>query len=215
MKMRIELRHPFILLLIYTLLSVMCSANAQQVNHAIWTGVEAEFKLTKKWNISFEEQLRIEGKPYFFNQLLSEVGIEYKLSKYLRPSVSYRRTFVSERYWTDRMDFNVKLRLKLGKWKIQDRIKFQTDFGRTEPDLYKLRNKLEFEYKVKKKIVPFIFCDSFYSFAPEFQRIYKIRIGGGVDLGIGKKNALKFFSFFQTGDIYSVVTGLNYSRQLN
>lgn len=215
MKMRIKYRHPFSLILIYTLIGVISDANAQQLNHAIWTGVEAEYKLSKKWNVSLEEQLRIEGRPYFFNQLLTQVGVEYKLSKYIRSSISYRKTLVSEGYWTDRMDLNVKLRLKMGKWKIQDRIKFQTDFGRNDSDIYKLRNKLELEYKVKRRIVPFVFFDSFYSFAPETQRIYKIRTGGGIDLGMGKKNTFKLFSFFQTGEIYSVVTGLNYSRELN
>lgn len=215
MKKRIEFRQSVRLLMIciYCSCSVV-ALNAQKVYSAFWTGADVKYKLAKKWEISLEEQLRIVGSPYFFDQLLTEVGIEYKLSKYLRPSISYRKTFENGNYWNDRLDLNVVFRLKLGNWKIQDRVKFQTEFGRTSPDLYIWRNKVKIDYRIKKKIIPYAFFESFYAFEPETQRIYKIRTGGGINLGIKKKNTVKLFSFFQTGEIYSIVAGLSYSREL-
>jgi hypothetical protein len=215
MKKRIEFRQSVRLLMICIYCSCSVFAlNAQRVDHAFWTGVDVKYELAKKWEFSIEEQLRIVGRPYYFDELLTEVGIEYKLSKYLRPSISYRKTFENGKYWNDRMDFNIVFRLKLGKWKFQDRMKFQTDFGRTSTDLYKWRNKVKIDYRIKKRVIPYTFFESFYAFEPEVQRIYKIRTGGGINLGIKKKNTVKLFSFFQTGDIYSVVAGLSYSREL-
>lgn len=212
-KINSNCKHRILLLLAISM-GFWSHVFSQETQHAIWTGASIELGFGKKWEVQLEEQLRVVGSPYNFDQLLTQIGVEYKLSKYFRPSIAFRKTFENGGQWSDRLDLITKLRYRTGKWKFQNRLKFQTSFKNSGNHTYKLRNKFEIEYQVKKKFTPFAFGELFYGLNSDVQSINRTRLGGGLDYSWKKKNTLKLFSFYQSGSEPIVVTGLNYSRQL-
>lgn len=178
-----------------------CWAAHAQSDVSLWTGGTVEKKITKKLGFNIGAQVRMPDNVSYTQSYLGELGVYYKPLKGMEVSAYYR--FINKRKdetkeWKNRHRFyyNVSYGKKFGKFKVEDRLRFQYQFkdndGEIGYDKSYFRNKIEVEYDSKSDFTPFVSADLFYQIGGGFNQI---RPKAGVSYKINKKNALQLSVF--------------------
>jgi len=131
-----------------------------------WTSIGLSTKLTKNWELSFEQNFRFTNNASQFDIYFSDLGFDYKINKHFYLGANYRfyqnknkdGDFKTQHRWST--DFTYKQ--KVSRFKVSYRLRFQNkdeDFytSETSNNLYNLRNRLSIKYNIKGiKLDPFI-----------------------------------------------------------
>ena len=161
-------------------------------------GVELEKELSKNIRLEIVPEIRLESKSMLEESLL-EMGLNYKLHKYIDLAALYRISFQNENdnaFY--RFAFDAKPNYSYEDFKIQYRFRFtnytEFDMEATEKSNY-LRNRLNLEYEWKKfDITPFVNTELFYWI--EEKSYNKIRYGGGIEIKLNKNADMEIYYLY-------------------
>ena len=165
-----------------------------------WTSIGIETKLPYSLKLEFEQELRLKDQLTAFHQSFSEVSLSYKVFDGLNIKIPYRYAF---------FDKKIKQRLSLGgsyKYSVKTiNLKYRTRFQRSfEKDMAPedlTRNKFTIEYKLGKKIEPYVSWELFHLYNTNNDQYDEYRVSFGFSLDLPGKNSIKFFYIFKKEDI--------------
>lgn len=199
-----------------------------------WNTLAINYSLNKKWAILFTEECRIRENYSRLNLFYTNIGIEYKLNKYIKTSLVYRST---QKYKDDnrfslrhRIMWDASAKYGLKKWAISYRHRLQVENRDINssidgyiPEWYS-RNKFEISYQLTKKISPYLSAEFRYQLHDPRSvnsdgTWHRNRYQGGVDYEWSKKSKFGIYYLIQhefnieaPENLY--ITGLEYSLSL-
>lgn len=217
------------LVLVITLLLGSINLSYSQVqDYMLWTKLGVKGKVTKdlSWDGELNTRIGDKGIETFFPQ----VGLEYKIYKWLRPSVEYRFIIDKNKYGnyksSNRLNFNVNLKESISNFGVGFRIRYQYAFNRISNDAYDpdfdqaFRFKPVLDYKIDgTAFTPFVGAELFYDpkFGPNGPGFSKFRLGVGSKINLNGPHALsvkyqydKKFHDFQNGSRHTLAVSYGY-----
>ena len=178
---------------------------AQQNDWGIWTTVDIEKKLNKKWNADAGLEYRTKDGTSLTDQIRGSFGVDYQQWKYLKFGAVYtliadkkqKRDIFMQRH---RFSLDATASYKFNRFKASWRPRLQATFyDESEMDADELdnyrwvaRNRFSLNYNVPKlPLKPYaqieLFNRIFSDLTPGY---YKNRFSTGVEIGIGKRHEL-------------------------
>ena len=179
------------------------SVSFSQHDYMLWGKVGVKGKIVKRlsWTAEINGRFDGAGLQTFFPQ----AGLEYKVTKWLRPSVEYRFIIDKNRYGnyksSNRINFNLNLKESIKRFAFGVRIRYQYAFDRISNESYDadfdqaIRIKPVFEYDLNNCIfTPVVSAEVFYNpaYGPEGRRFTKIRINVGSKLELKGPHGVSF-----------------------
>lgn len=174
-----------------------------QHDYMLWTEVGVEGKVIKrlKWAAEFNTRFDLSGVATYFPQ----VGLEYKITKWLRGSVQYRFIVDKNKYGnyksSNRLNANLSFKENKKRFSYGLRLRYQYAFDRVSTSSYDadfdqaIRMKPSFEYDLKNSIfTPVISGEFFYnpSYGPKSPGFSKMRIAVGSKLELDGPHGVSF-----------------------
>lgn len=154
----------------------------------VWTEIGAKGKIVKKlgWKADINTRF-IPGVQTFFPQ----VGINYKVTKWFKPSIEYRFIIDKNKYGnfkaSNRLNFNLAFKHDIKRFYGSMRVRYQYGFDRVNSEDYDgdfdqaFRFKPAVEYKIKKsRFIPGVSAELFLNPAYGPNRGFtKVRFAAG------------------------------------
>jgi hypothetical protein len=180
-----------------------------QDDFGIWFSVSPEFALGKKTDLKFSGAVRTYNNTSQVEQLYLDAGIDYKLSKNLNLSGSYRLIDNIEDngqyYYRHRLNIDLLGKLHLGRFTIFDRLRIQRvskTYIETDDDLtpvYSLRGKIGAEYSLSSfPLNPYVYYEGYTPISPDpALKVDKFRLSAGGVLKITRKISVDAAYLFQ------------------
>ena len=180
--------------------------SAHNNDFGIRFGAEISKKLTKKMELQFEEEIRLNKNGSAFDRSMTTLGGSYNLNKTFKTGLFYTFIYANNQddgYYESRHRFGgwVQASHKINRFKFTLREKFQNtyrdeDLGnfKYNPKMY-LRSKLELSYDIKKlPLKPYFSAEMHYQLNnPSGNDIDKWRYTAGAEYSINKKFSLDIF----------------------
>ena len=159
MKIKIILATLFVLLF-FTL-------KAQTTDTELWSGGLFQFKLSGKFQIDIEEQMRFNQDVSKLQLEFTEVGLKYLLNKHFTFKGNYRFIAKPGKYNRNRLTADTYY-----KWKnitfplsVNYRLRFQHTIENTTKKTFTyIRNELTLKYNLSKLPDPYLAYEVFYRF---------------------------------------------------
>lgn len=181
----------------------------------MWATFSVQHTLNKKINFVVDQELRLRENFQRINLFYTNIGIDYKLNKFIKVSPTYRAIqkkrldgFYSYRH---RLMLDVTLKKKLNKITLSERVRYQIEVQ----DLYTskkgrlaeqfLRFKTDFKYSLADKFTPYVSCELRYQIrsprgdGPIYDNnFHRIRNVLGIEYQLNKKNSVNLYYLIQT-----------------
>ncbi len=192
------------------------TSHAQRSNDAgMWNTLTIQHSFTKKVNLVIDQEFRLRENYQRINLFYTNIGIDYKYSKFLKISPTYRAIQKKRLDGTyshrHRLMLDVTLKKKLKKVTLSERIRYQAEVQ----DFYTsrkgklveqfLRFKTDVKYAATDKITPYYSIEFRYQIhAPRgdgplydngFRRVRNVL---GMEYEINKKNSVNVYYLYQT-----------------
>ncbi len=180
------------------------SALAQQNDtYMVWTNVGVKGDLVKKtdWFVELNTRIGGAGIETFFPQ----IGVDYKVTKWFKPSVEYRFVVDKNQYGNykvaNRLNFNAKFKESFDRLSLGFRLRYQYAFdnrGNFDYDAdfdQAFRFKPEISYDIKDFfLTPKISSEFFYNPAlgEDGRRFDKMRLGVGASFDLNNDHDISF-----------------------
>ncbi len=180
-------------LIIIFLLSALPSFGQNEFMTWVEAGVDGKIIKPLKWSAEVNGRFGAAGAETIFPQ----VGLEYKVAKWFRPSVDYRLIIDKNKYGnyhtSNRININLSFKHEIKRLGYGLRLRYQYAFSRISQDAYNadfdqaIRIRPEFEYDIKgSKITPevsgeFFYDPSYGKLSPGFS---KMRLIGGIKINL-------------------------------
>ena len=147
--------------------------SAQTENDAgMWSTFTLQKKINKKISVVIDQEFRLRENFQRINLFYTNIGIDYKINKYLKISPSYRaiqkmrlNSTLSHRH---RLSLDATLKKKFNNVILAERVRYQIevqDFLTSTkgklPEQF-LRFKTDVKYDLHNKITPFVSCELRY-----------------------------------------------------
>lgn len=189
-------------IILFLLLGSTASAQENDT-YMVWLNAGVKGDLAKKtdWFAELNTRIGGAGVETFFPQL----GIEYKLTKWLKPSIEYRFIVDKNDYGNykaaNRLNFNMKLKEDFDRLGLGLRVRYQYAFDNRGSFDYDadfdqaFRFKPEISYDIKNFILtPKISNEFFYnpSLGENGRRFDKMRLGIGASLDLNNDHDISF-----------------------
>ncbi len=181
----------------------------------MWATLSIQHALNKKINLVIDEEFRIKENYQRINLFYTNVGIDYKVNKFLKISPTYR-TIQKKRLdgnysYRHRLMLDVTVKKKIKKITLSERVRYQIevqDFYTSKkgkfPEQY-LRLKTDVKYDIDKKITPYYSIEFRYQIrntrgdGPVYDNgFHRVRNVLGAEYEINKKNSINLYYLFQT-----------------
>ncbi len=181
----------------------------------MWATLSIQHALNKKINLVIDEEFRIKENYQRINLFYTNVGIDYKVNKFLKISPTYR-TIQKKRLdgnysYRHRLMLDVTVKKKIKKITLSERVRYQIevqDFYTSKkgkfPEQY-LRLKTDVKYDIDKKITPYYSIEFRYQTrnprgdGPVYDNgFHRVRNVLGAEYEINKKNSINLYYLFQT-----------------
>ncbi|HIA80322.1 MAG TPA: DUF2490 domain-containing protein [Candidatus Marinimicrobia bacterium] len=180
-----------------------------------WTSIGFEKKLPYKLKLEFEQELRFKDQISTFKQTFSDISLSYKVFDGLRIQIPYRYIVYKDKI-KQRLSFSGSYKYSFKPVDLKYRTKFQCTYEDKESTDDMIRNKFSVQYKLGKKVEPYISGELFHPYNGEPKQLDEYRISFGLTVDIMKKNSIKIFYIFKKEDLnsdpYDVnIFGLAYS----
>ena len=200
-----------------------------------WMFIKLDKPLSKKLSIELDQQTRLTDNMHQLSYSFCDLGLRYKLSRYLHFGASYVFIINNSLYHNNSQPVSsyrhqyyayVQFRYKLGNWKFTNRLMFQpqvkdiysSDVGRVP--VYYCRNKIGIDYELNKRFTPYFDCDIYYLLNMNTSlgsRIHRIRYFLGTNFMYSKRTSFGLYYLIQKpfNEIYSetdYVVGLNFNH---
>ena len=178
--------------------------NAQSLSNETWTSLKAGAKLNKSLSVDLDQSWRFTNGVS--KETFTELGLKLKISKILGTFFNFRFRQNGNMFNTssleNRFNFGFKVRTK----KPKHYITFKSHYQLENSDLYYQefikhnhlwRNKLEVVYKLKKRVRPYLGCETFLDISNQDAYINKLRFYNGVRFKLKKRQQLKAFAIYE------------------
>lgn len=165
-----------------------------------WISISIEKKLPNSLSIEFEQELRLKNQLSTFSQTFSEVSLSYKVFDRLNISIPYRYAIFDGKT-KQRFSVGVSTKYNFKPITLKYRLKFQQNFENEETQERLGRNKLTLQYKLSKKIEPYISGEVFHQFNKDDNQLDEYRISFGMTLDLLRKNSIQVFYTFKREDL--------------
>ena len=179
---------------------------AQTTDFGIRFGAEISKKLTKKIELQFEEEIRLNQNVTEYDRSMTTLGGSYAINKTFKAGVFYTYIYANNQddgYYESRHRFGgwIQAAQKLNRFKITLREKFQDTYRDEDLGNYKynpktyLRSKLEVSYNIKKSpFTPYLSAEMHYQLNnPSGNETDKWRYTAGTEYTINKKFTIDLF----------------------
>lgn len=164
-----------------------------QNEFAVWSEIGVKGELTKKIKWSADLNARFaKGKVETF---FPQIGLEYKLAKWFKPSLDYRLVIDKNKYGnyklSNRININGEFKKSVNRFTFETRLRYQYSFNSVRSSDYDsefdqaIRLKPEVEYDINNSIFsPVIGAEFFYNptYNPDGFEFAKIRFTVGTKL---------------------------------
>lgn len=140
---------------------------AQENDYGSWLSLDVSKKLSGKFDLEFEEEVRIFQKFSEINRFATSIGGSYSLNKYLKGAAGYTwiyRHDVKDSFWENRHRYYLQLtgKVETGRVAFSIREKFQSTYIDKDvkgfdysPENY-LRSRLQITWDIKNcKLEPY------------------------------------------------------------
>jgi len=172
------------------------------------TGITLQKQITRQLEGSLTEELRLYKDVTTINQLLTEVGISYSVSKKIKAGFTYR--FINrnqENYYSKRHRFFVDLaykeKIKSITLTLRERIQSQfSDYYSSETGkipVWILRSKITAKFDLNKKYSPYLAYELYYVLdnPKEIEGISRHRYEAGVNYDFNRVHSINPFLLYQ------------------
>lgn len=215
------------IIILFILLTTTCVGQMKDIG--AWTGIKLSQKIDKKAEFTLSQGLRFDNNLSNTSNLFTQFKGTYEILKPLTFSIAYR--WAKKNDWNkdfsfeNRYQFDLRYKFKKKKFSAKNRLRFQSkyaDYRTTEygflPENY-LRNAVEFNYKVVKKITPFASFEIFYPLNAYDKNIDKLRYQLGSNFEINKRLSAELFfiyenEIYKSDPISSYILGTGFSYEL-
>ncbi|MES2565956.1 MAG: DUF2490 domain-containing protein [Bacteroidota bacterium] len=189
---------------------------AQQSNDAgMWATLSLQHPLTKKINLVVDQEFRLKENYQRINLFYTNIGIDYKLYKFLKISPSYRaiqkKRLDGSFSYRHRLMLDVTLKKKLKKFTLSERVRYQIEVQ----DLYTnkkgklaeqfLRLRTDLKYSLNEHITPYFSCELRYQIRSQRgdgplynDGFHRIRNVLGFEYQLNKKNSVNIYYLIQS-----------------
>lgn len=189
--------------LVFVCLLGSTAFSQQNDNYMVWTNIGVSGDLVKKtdWTAEISTRFDNSGIATFFPQ----IGVNYKLTKWLKPSVEYRFIIDKNNFGNykaaHRLNFNAKFKEDFDRLGLGLRVRYQYAFdsrGNFDYDAdfdQAFRFKPEISYDIKNFILtPKVSSEFFYnpSLGENGRRFDKMRLGIGASLDLNNDHEISF-----------------------
>ncbi|MEI6123074.1 MAG: DUF2490 domain-containing protein [Bacteroidota bacterium] len=202
--------NKFIRLLYIGIAVVLFSENmqGQTTDAGLWMSLNVEKKITAKLSIALAEEFRMNENMTELGTFFTDVGLTYKINKYIRISGNYR--FVNKRRLDDsyskrhRYYFDLAFRKRFKPITISFRTRFQSQYADIfssedgKIPSYYSRNKLSIKYELNKKLSPYVSVELFSPLKKPYDIFMdNARYCIGLEYALNRMHSLDFFYLFQ------------------
>lgn len=198
--------------LFFTLLVTLPAVGWAQTNGiGLWTGVATDFRLSNKWTLNANAQVRFSDNLQVTRAYLGELGLSYKLTKHWKLSGYYRYTGRLKRndektgwYYRPYHRFYGEVSYDHKLWRgltIDYRLRYQNQFKDDNEaivaDKSYVRNKLELSWANPSRFTPFVSADLFYRVDANDNTsgFDQVRYKAGTNVKFTKQHSLDLFVF--------------------
>ncbi|MBA4241693.1 MAG: hypothetical protein C0448_13285 [Sphingobacteriaceae bacterium] len=204
------------LVILFFCCSCLSPVSAQiRQDAGMWATLTIQHPLNKKTNLVIDEEFRLKENYQRINLFYTNIGIDYKLYKFLKISPTYRivqkKRLDGNYSYRHRLMLDVTVKKKMEKITLSERVRYQIevqDFYTSKkgkfPEQY-LRLKTDLKYDLKKKITPYYSVEFRYQIrnprgdGPVYDNgFHRVRNVLGVEYEIDKKNSINLYYLFQT-----------------
>jgi hypothetical protein len=198
-------------------LCIQCSYGLD--DNQSWTSIGFETKLPYSLKLEFEQELRLKDQLSTFNQTFSEVSLSYKVFDGLKIDIPYRYAIFEDKI-KQRLSFSGSYKYSFKLISLKYRTKFQRTYEKEKTPEDLIRNKFTIEYKLSKKIEPYVSGELFHLFNTDNDQLDEYRVSFGFAVDLPRKNSIKIFYMYKKEDIIKSsseeinVFGLAYSFKI-
>jgi hypothetical protein len=215
-------------LVLVILLICTSSISFSQDDFGIWYSITAEKKLVKNLGLDLDANVRTFNNASKIEEAFFDIGLSYKVNKYLSAAVSYRFTEFKEKddlfHPRHKWFADLKGRLPIGDFDLSARLRFQqrykTYFRDTNDKESKEagRIKLKLLYNIPSfPVNPYLSSEFFFPIFTQSERVVeKNRFMAGIEYKIAKKHSFDLEYMHQRdflphiSDINVVSAGYNF-----
>jgi len=174
----------------------------QQNDFQAWPSFQVNLEVIDNLKLHLEEEIRFHENLSLVNRQVNDLGITYRINKYLKTGVFYRLEAdwknAREYAWRNGIYSDISLRYEVERFTIGYRLRVQSsrvERNDSEADLFdgfRHRHKLSAEYDLKGiPLVPFAEAELFVDYsAAELSRIKGFRTWFGLEYSIKKIHTL-------------------------
>jgi hypothetical protein len=191
------------------------SLGAQTGDAGMWNTLTIQHAVNKKISIVVDQEFRLRENYQRINLFYTNIGIDYKATKFLKISPTYRaiqkKRFDGTYSFRHRLMLDVTLKKKFTKFTLSERVRYQIEVQ----DLYTsrkgkqaeqfMRFKTDLKYGVTDKLTPYISCELRYQIrsprgdGPLYDNgFHRVRNVLGVEYEINKKNTFNVYYVIQS-----------------
>lgn len=217
------------LLIIFLFVFSAASISAQEQGNSpvgqkdfqLWLDAGLNYKLNKRFDLSFEAAYRRDNNLADVNENYVELQLKSDPYKFLVLSGGYRLSGWFEQFLVNRLFAYARFSAKANRFRFQYRLRYDYNFSQSLSELPRnLRNKLKIEYRTKKfPLDPYIAYELFFRTNLQDRKLSQQRFDLGVDYSINKKNSLKAYYRYQQqlnaiAPKQNFILGISYSYDL-
>lgn len=194
---------------------------AGQKDFQLWLDAGLNYKLNKRFDLSFEAAYRRDNNLADINENYVELQLKTDPFKFLDFSGGYRLSGWYDELLVNRLFAYARYSTKIDRFRFQYRLRYDYNFNLSYSALPRnLRNKVKVEYRTKKfPIDPYIAYEIFFRTNYNDRKFSQQRFDIGAVYAINKKNALKVYYRFQQqlnaiAPEQNFILGISYSYDL-
>ena len=165
-----------------------------------WTSIGFEKNLPHSLSFEFEQELRIKDRLSTFSQTISEVSLSYKVIDGLNIGIPYRYAVFDDKI-KQRLSLGVSYKYSLKPISLKYRVKLQRSYEKDKTPEQLIRNKFILQYKLSKKIEPFLSGELFHKFNKSNNELDEYRVSFGLAVDLRRKSSIKIFYIFKNEDL--------------
>ena len=164
-----------------------------------WTSVGFEKKLPYSFKLQFEQELRLDNQLSTFKQTFSEFSLSYSVFKGFKIELPFRYMTYKDKT-KQRVSFSGSYKYSFKPVSLKHRTKYQRTYEKGEIPEELIRNKLSINYRLNKKIEPYVSGEFIQLFDATNYPLDETRFSFGLTYKLPKKNSIKIFYTLKNED---------------
>ena len=164
-----------------------------------WTSVGFEKKLPYSFKLQFEQELRLDNQLSTFKQTFSEFSLSYSVFKGFKIELPFRYMTYKDKT-KQRVSFSGSYKYSFKPVSLKHRTKYQRTYEKGEIPEELIRNKLSINYRLNKKIEPYVSGEFIQLLNVQNYPLDETRFSFGLTYKLPKKNSIKIFFTLKNED---------------